>query len=66
MQVLRLGSVGPDVKLAQSLLNKIGYPVGAVDGIYGTRTRQAVIVFQRNNGLVADGIVGPATWSVFE
>lgn len=66
VQVLRLGSVGPDVKLAQSLLNKIGYPVGAVDGIYGTRTRQAVIAFQRNNGLEADGIVGPATWSVFE
>lgn len=32
-----------------------------VDGIYGPRTRAAVVRFQRTNGLVADGIAGPQT-----
>jgi g-D-glutamyl-meso-diaminopimelate peptidase len=58
------GSKGPNVKLVQSLLNKIGYNAGLIDGIFGIITQQAVIAFQRNNGLVPDGIVGPATWSV--
>jgi g-D-glutamyl-meso-diaminopimelate peptidase len=58
------GSKGPNVKLIQSLLNKIGYNAGLIDGIFGVMTQQAVMAFQRNNGLVPDGIVGPATWSV--
>jgi len=66
MQTLSIGSGGPDVRVVQSLLNRIGYNAGPVDGIYGSRTYQAVIAFQRNNGLVADGIVGPATWSVLD
>jgi g-D-glutamyl-meso-diaminopimelate peptidase len=66
METLSLGSTGPNVKLIQSLLNKIGYNAGAVDGRFGSQTRQAVIAFQRNNGLTPDGVVGPATWSVFE
>ncbi|MCM3224846.1 peptidoglycan-binding domain-containing protein [Terribacillus saccharophilus] len=33
------------------------------DGIFGPNTRQAVINFQRNNGLGVDGIVGQATWN---
>lgn len=60
------GSTGPNVKLIQSLLNRIGYNAGPVDGYFGSQTRNAVILFQRNNGLVPDGIVGPATWSAFE
>jgi len=66
METLLRGSTGPDVKLVQSLLNKIGYNAGSIDGIYGPNTQQAVIAFQRDNNLDADGIVGPATWSVFE
>lgn len=66
METLTLGSTGPNVKLIQSLLNQIGYNAGTVDGIFGPQTQQAVIAFQRNNGLVPDGIVGPATWNVFE
>lgn len=66
METLALGSTGPNVKLIQSLLNKIGYHAGAVDGNFGPQTQQAVANFQRNNSLVPDGIVGPATWSVFE
>lgn len=66
MQTLSLGSEGPDVRVVQSLLNRIGYNAGPVDGIYGSRTYQAVISFQQNNRLVADGIVGPATWNVLD
>lgn len=66
METLILGSTGPNVKLIQSLLNRIGYNAGPVDGQFGPQTRQAVIAFQRNNGLVADGIVGPATWALFD
>lgn len=66
METLTLGSRGPNVKLVQSLLNKIGYNPGAVDGIFGAQTRQAVIAFQGNNRLTPDGIVGPATWKVFD
>jgi g-D-glutamyl-meso-diaminopimelate peptidase len=66
METLRPGSTGTDVKLVQSLLARIGYNPGPVDGIYGQQTQAAVAAFQRDNGLTPDGIVGPATWSRFE
>lgn len=66
MQTLSIGSQGPDVRVVQSLLNRIGYNAGPVDGVFGNRTYQAVVAFQRNNGLAADGIVGPATWRVLD
>jgi len=66
METLKLGSRGPNVKLIQSLLARIGYNPGAVDGIFGQHTRDAVIDFQVDNGLVPDGIVGPATWRIAE
>jgi len=52
----------PKVKRVQELLNKHGYKL-AVDGIYGPKTRAAVIDFQKKNGLDADGLVGPITWN---
>lgn len=66
MEILRLGSTGPNVKLIQSLLNRISYDAGDIDGIFGFQTQQAVIAFQRNNGLDPDGIVGALTWNAFE
>ncbi len=36
---------------------------GPVDGLGGSRTRTAVLAFQRDNALVQDGIVGARTWS---
>ncbi|SHH91323.1 g-D-glutamyl-meso-diaminopimelate peptidase [Sporobacter termitidis DSM 10068] len=66
METLLLGSTGPNVKLIQSLLNRIGYSAGAVDGAFGSRTRQAVIQFQQDYGLTPDGVVGPATWAAME
>ena len=50
-----------DVKLVQQKLKNWGYYKGSVDGIYGSKTKTAVILFQKRNGLVADGIVGNKT-----
>ena len=57
----RQGSSGEQVRTIQTKLKNWGYYDGAVDGIYGSQTAQAVKYFQRKNGLTADGIAGPAT-----
>lgn len=59
--LLKYGSRGTQVKTVQTKLKKWGYYTGSVDGIYGWRTRTAVVKFQRKNGLRADGVVGDAT-----
>lgn len=61
---LRQGNRGIYVQYLQQKLTTKLYPLGAIDGIFGSGTRQAVVEFQRENGLTADGIVGPATWEV--
>ncbi len=60
--VLRQGSRGSEVKEVQRRLKNWGYYSGAVDGIFGSGTKAAVIAFQKKNGLTADGIVGKATY----
>lgn len=57
----RQGSSGSAVRTIQTKLKNWGYYDGAVDGIFGSQTTQAVKYFQQKNGLTADGIVGPAT-----
>ena len=57
----RQGSTGEQVRIIQTKLKNWGYYNGEVDGIFGSRTAEAVRYFQRKNGLTADGIVGPAT-----
>ncbi|MBR1925536.1 MAG: spore cortex-lytic enzyme [Clostridia bacterium] len=49
------------VKTVQTKLKNWGYYTGAVDGIYGSKTKAAVKNFQKKNKLTADGIVGPKT-----
>ena len=61
--VLRQGSTGGEVKEVQRRLKNWGYYSGAVDGIFGSGTRKALISFQKKNGLTADGIVGKATYA---
>ena len=61
--VLRQGSTGGEVKEVQRRLKNWGYYSGAVDGIFGSATRKAVVAFQKKNGLTADGIVGKATYA---
>ena len=59
--VLDMGSRGENVTKVQKRLIQYGYMSGAADGIYGTKTVNAVKQFQRKYGLNADGRVGPAT-----
>ena len=57
------GSRGDAVRKLQELLNALGYDCGSVDGIFGSKTKAAVLAFQKANGLGVDGIVGPLTWA---
>lgn len=61
--VLRQGSKGGEVKELQRRLKMWGYYSGAVDGIFGKGTLDAVKYFQRKNGLTPDGVVGKATYT---
>ena len=58
---LRRGSSGAQVRCLQSRLTALGYPVGPIDGAFGTMTHNGVVRYQRAKGLLADGIVGRVT-----
>lgn len=58
---LKQGMNGDGVRALQKQLKKLGYYNGTVDGDYGSGTVTAVMAFQQNNGLKADGIAGNAT-----
>lgn len=64
--VLRKGDRGDEVKDLQERLNALGYDCGEADGVFGTRTKNAVVRFQTSNGLDPDGIVGRKTWAVLD
>jgi peptidoglycan hydrolase-like protein with peptidoglycan-binding domain/tetratricopeptide (TPR) repeat protein len=53
----------PIVRDLQRDLDAAGYPSGRLDGLYGPRTRSAVVAFQAAHALRADGVVGPRTWA---
>ena len=55
------GSSGAAVREIQTRLKNWGYYFGAVDGVYGSKTEEAVRYFQRKNGLSVDGQVGNLT-----
>ncbi|MBR2590827.1 MAG: spore cortex-lytic enzyme [Clostridia bacterium] len=57
----RYGSTGTEVKNIQTVLKRLGYYTGSIDGIYGSGTKSAVTRFQRDCGLTQDGICGPVT-----
>ncbi len=57
----KFGSSGNEVKQIQQKLKEWGYYKGNVDGIYGSKTQQAVRSFQKANGLKVDGIAGEKT-----
>ena len=58
---VKKGAKGNITRLIQERLNSVGFSL-TVDGIFGKKTKDAIIVFQRNRGLTQDGIVGKNTW----
>lgn len=65
--VLRRGDTGEEVELVQFWLSELAQfnsalPDLTVDGSFGAATQRAVTIFQQEQGLEADGVVGQATW----
>ncbi|MCX4409745.1 MULTISPECIES: peptidoglycan-binding protein [unclassified Streptomyces] len=60
---LSVGSTGAAVMQAQCQLNSVLDRRVVVDGDFGSATKSATVAFQQCAGLLADGIIGPATWS---
>lgn len=58
-----VGDTGSYVTTIQTTLNKLGYKL-STDGKFGPATKAAVVDFQKKNKLVADGLLGPATWNI--
>ena len=66
-KVLRQGDRGDPVRTIQYYLSVLGFfddtlPKIVIDGIFGPETERAIRVFQQQQGLTADGIVGRNTW----
>lgn len=59
--VLKFGSHGTDVVALQKFLLEKNYSVGVIDGIFGKKTKIAVLDFQAKNQLDIDGVVGRKT-----
>ena len=55
------GSRGDEVIQIQTKLKNWGYYNGAIDGVYGNATYQAIKNFQEKNGLAVDGVAGSNT-----
>lgn len=64
--VLKVGATGNKVKDIQYKLNIIGYSSGIVDGVFGSNTKSAIIKFQKDFGLIGDGIVGKDTYNALD
>lgn len=65
-ETLRPGDSGPEVEALQRDLDALGYWPGPVDGAYDELTRQAVLAFQGEEGLVRDGLAGPQVRGALE
>ena len=65
---IRKGNRNIYVKEAQQKLIQLGYNLGicGADGDFGNATENAVKQFQRDNGLTADGVIGPKTWAALD
>lgn len=60
--VVQTGAKEHPIKTLQYLLRARGHNI-VVDGVFGAKTEAAVKAFQASQGLTADGIVGPKTWT---
>ena len=60
--ILKLGSNGEQVGLAQQVLKDGTYYKGAVDDDFGIGTEAAVKAFQKDKKLTVDGVIANSTW----
>lgn len=60
-QTLSVGRAGSAVTSLQTRLKELGFYNYTIDGVYGSRTKSAVMSYQKANHLTADGIAGPIT-----
>lgn len=58
---VKINSCGNITRLIQERLNSVGFDLD-VDGIFGQKTKKAIMIFQRNRNLQQDGIIGKNTW----
>lgn len=56
----------PDAREIQAALKKANFYKGAIDGVIGPETKEAIRKFQEANQLTPDGIVGSRTWAILE
>ncbi|MFW6296769.1 MAG: peptidoglycan-binding domain-containing protein [Halothece sp.] len=66
LPILYLDRRGETVEVLQRVLRSQTLYNGQIDRIYGIKTRQGVIKFQRSSNLTVDGIVGPNTWKALK
>lgn len=64
--VLKQGSTGPEVKRLQARLKALGFSNATPDGKFGTKTKAAVVAFQKSKGLSADGVAGLKTLAALQ
>ena len=57
------GNRGQAVREMQDILNSLGYSCGEADGVFGTKTFNALVAFQTDKSLDPDGVCGPKTWA---
>ncbi|WP_111709988.1 N-acetylmuramidase domain-containing protein [Lutibacter citreus] len=62
MKTIRYRSTGSDVHLLEEILVELGYTV-VISNYFGLDSQNAIMDFQKKNGLIIDGIVGAKTWS---
>lgn len=66
MCTLKVGMEGSDVKELQEALTLREYSLGKADGVFGNKTKSALITFQKDAGIVQDGECGPKTRAALE
>lgn len=62
LPLLQTNSKGNSVKAIQQLLNARGFSCGTADGVFGDKTKNAVLQYQKSKKITADGVVGKQTY----
>lgn len=60
-ELLKEGSKSDKIAKLQDALKSVGVDPGSADGVFGPKTKAAVLNFQKKSGLSVDGVVGPET-----